>query len=100
VNLCQYSGLINIKGDVAKEGFLPVKRCCPIKEKQTTQPKGNRYDETINPDSSGPALKKPLKRFGFLNGSLAHSIERTFKITVSLGNSRRGKPYVPILADL
>jgi len=26
-------------------------------------------------------------------GSLAHSIERTFKITVLLGNSRRGKSY-------
>jgi hypothetical protein len=26
-------------------------------------------------------------------GSLARSIERTFKITVLLGNSRRGKPY-------
>ena len=26
-------------------------------------------------------------------GSVAHSIERTFKIKVLLGNSRRGKPY-------
>jgi hypothetical protein len=41
-----------------------------------------------------PALKSPLKNLGFLNGSLAHSIERTFKITISLGNSRRGKPYI------
>jgi hypothetical protein len=32
-------------------------------------------------------------------GSLAYSIERTFKIRVLLGNSRRGKSYLPILVD-
>jgi hypothetical protein len=32
-------------------------------------------------------------------GSVAHSIERTFKIMVSLGSSRRGKPYVPIVVE-
>jgi len=36
-----HSGLINIKGGLAAEGFLPVKGCCPY-QKQTTQiPKGN-----------------------------------------------------------
>jgi hypothetical protein len=45
-------------------------------------------------------LAKPFHRLRQFNESLAHSIERTFKITVSLGETRRGKPYVPIVADL
>jgi hypothetical protein len=47
-----------------------------------------------------PMEKTSFKIKEFKIGSLGQSIERTFKITVSLGNSMRGKPYVPIVADL
>src|SRR2546427_6537825 len=43
---CQYQELINIKGGVAKEGFLPVRRCCPFKT--NNEPKGNQYDEATD----------------------------------------------------
>ena len=44
--------------------------------------------------------EQPFKQEELKIGSLAHSIEKTFKITILLGYSRRREPYAPILANL
>src|SRR6266498_335839 len=53
--------LINIKGGVAKEGFLPVKTLLSVSKTNNAKPKGNQYDRASD-GRNRPAQQQPCNR--------------------------------------
>ena len=77
--------VVRLAGVEAASGILQNVRpvhCAKLARKLApSRHVGRTYNITVNPDSSGPVLKKPLKRLGILNGSRGRA--RTYNITVN-----------------